>query len=83
MAAKKKNSYTQCSTKGCRKKALSRGSCRVHNKAPVKKTTKKAVPRRKTTVKKKIKSISTSGAIKDICYEIGVALGKINRLVDQ
>ena len=80
MPKKKKSSYKACNVKGCRKKALSPGKCKDHSKKSVKKSPKKTV-RKKVSVKRKKKSIKQGDPLKDICFELGAVLGKLNRLV--
>ena len=92
---KKKKSYKKCSIKGCRKKAVEAGKCDIHAKAkPKKSTIKKSINTSSSentsakTINKKDTGIAKKSkkecrGLNRAFYGLGVAVGRINQLIEK
>ena len=79
MPTKKKITYKQCAVKGCRKKAIKGGRCKIH----AQKNVDLSSPNKENTAEVKVPSNKSRNCLKQICYEAGLALRKINSLISK
>ncbi len=79
---KKKQSYRQCSRKGCRKKASKYGICKLHGEERLaKKQAVKAIFLPKEEVKELKKAPENGSVVRMFCYYFGKVAGKVNRVM--